>query len=137
MLVHDKKNIKKGVAMNFKMKIADLVIDMTCQTDALYQYCKDYRVKDERADIKITVAQEDIINEMRLSCQITTDRLLTENEWAELEVLAGLRKIAEVMPLYQRFLMHGTVVSWQGQGYLFAAPSGTGKSTHAALWKKY
>lgn len=123
--------------MNFKMKIADLVIDMTCQTDALYQYCRDYRAIDERTDIKIIVLQEDIINEMRLSCQIAMDHLLTEHEWAELEILAGLRKIAEVMPLYQRFLMHGTVVSWKEQGYLFVAPSGTGKSTHAALWKKY
>lgn len=33
--------------------------------------------------------------------------------------------------------MHGAVVAWKDQGYLFTAPSGTGKSTHLALWKKY
>ena len=33
--------------------------------------------------------------------------------------------------------MHGAVVAWKNQGYLFTAPSGTGKSTHLALWKKY
>lgn len=32
---------------------------------------------------------------------------------------------------------HGAVISVQGDGYLFTAPSGTGKSTHVSLWKKY
>ena len=54
-----------------------------------------------------------------------------------LETLAALRKIADFMPEKDCFLMHGAVVAWKDQGYLFTAPSGTGKSTHLALWKKY
>lgn len=30
--------------------------------------------------------------------------------------------------------MHGTVVDHNGQAYMFTAPSGTGKTTHAKLW---
>lgn len=54
-----------------------------------------------------------------------------------LETLAALRKIADFMPEKDCFLMHGAVVAWKNQGYLFTAPSGTGKSTQLALWKKY
>lgn len=54
-----------------------------------------------------------------------------------LETLAVLRKIADYIPQKDRFLMHGAVISWKGKGWMFTAPSGTGKSTHIALWKKY
>ena len=32
--------------------------------------------------------------------------------------------------------VHGAAITYQGKAYLFCAPSGTGKSTHIALWKK-
>lgn len=34
-------------------------------------------------------------------------------------------------------LFHAAVVSHQGKGYMFIAPSGTGKSTHAQLWMRH
>ncbi len=33
-------------------------------------------------------------------------------------------------------VMHGSAIAYDGQGIIFSAPSGTGKSTHAALWKQ-
>jgi hypothetical protein len=33
--------------------------------------------------------------------------------------------------------MHGASISYDDKAYLFTAPSGTGKSTHIRLWKKY
>lgn len=33
-------------------------------------------------------------------------------------------------------VLHGSAISYRGQGVIFSAPSGTGKSTHTALWKK-
>ena len=35
------------------------------------------------------------------------------------------------------FILHASVVSWKGNGILFTAPSGTGKSTQAELWHRY
>ena len=35
------------------------------------------------------------------------------------------------------FILHSSFISWQNNGILFTAPSGTGKSTQADLWKKY
>lgn len=34
-------------------------------------------------------------------------------------------------------LFHSAVVSYEGRGYMFLGPSGTGKSTHASLWQRY
>ena len=34
-------------------------------------------------------------------------------------------------------LLHSAAASYKGQAILFSAPSGTGKSTHTSLWKKY
>lgn len=55
---------------------------------------------------------------------------------AYLEELAVYRKIAEQMPAYDTFLMHGSCVAVDGEGYLFTAKSGTGKSTHTRLWRE-
>lgn len=34
------------------------------------------------------------------------------------------------------FMLHSSAVAVDGRGYLFSAPSGTGKSTHTALWRE-
>ena len=40
------------------------------------------------------------------------------------------------MPRYDTLLFHGSCVAVDGCGYLFTAPSGTGKSTHTRLWRQ-
>jgi hypothetical protein len=40
------------------------------------------------------------------------------------------------MPSYQVFLFHACVIEVDGYAYAFTAKSGTGKSTHCALWLK-
>lgn len=46
------------------------------------------------------------------------------------------REIAKRLPDYDAFLMHGAAMSAGGKGYLFTAPSGTGKTTHIRLWQE-
>ena len=55
---------------------------------------------------------------------------------AYLETLAVYRKIAEKMPEYDTFLFHGSAIAVDGKAYIFTAKSGTGKSTHARLWRE-
>lgn len=51
------------------------------------------------------------------------------------ESTAVYRKICELLIPEGIFMLHASAVSIDGQGVLFAATSGTGKSTHALLWK--
>ncbi len=34
-------------------------------------------------------------------------------------------------------VMHSSCMAYKGEGVMFSAPSGTGKSTHTGLWRKY
>lgn len=54
-----------------------------------------------------------------------------------LETLSLLRKLGERLPEAECMLIHGAAVEYKNRGYLFAAPSGTGKSTHILLWRKF
>jgi hypothetical protein len=38
---------------------------------------------------------------------------------------------------YNGLMLHASALAYEGQAYLFSAPCGTGKSTHARLWQKY
>lgn len=53
-----------------------------------------------------------------------------------IETLAVYRRIAEKMPFYDTVLFHGSALAVDGEAYLFTAKSGTGKSTHARLWRE-
>lgn len=54
-----------------------------------------------------------------------------------LEFVCAYRHIAEQLPDYDAFVFHGAAVAMDGRAYLFTAPSGTGKTTHATLWKEH
>lgn len=76
------------------------------------------------------------------SVSVTDEEILREGTPSEelslgyLETLAIYRKIAERALSFGRLLFHGSALSYKGHGVLFTAPSGTGKSTHAALWRE-
>ena len=44
--------------------------------------------------------------------------------------------LAEKLVAYGALLMHGSALCMDGNAYIFTAKSGTGKSTHARLWRE-
>ena len=54
-----------------------------------------------------------------------------------LENICLYRQICLQAPNFGRMLLHACVLSYDGKGYAFLGKSGTGKSTHTRLWKKY
>ena len=54
-----------------------------------------------------------------------------------LESLAVFRKLCDyVLSFRQGIIFHSSAIAVDGKAYLFTAPSGTGKSTHARLWRE-
>ncbi|MBO7217893.1 MAG: hypothetical protein J6V50_04250, partial [Clostridia bacterium] len=47
------------------------------------------------------------------------------------------REIAELLPDFDRTVFHGAAITYRDKGFIFTAPSGTGKSTHIKLWRRY
>lgn len=52
------------------------------------------------------------------------------------ESICIYREICRKLLPYRILLLHAAVISFNGQGYAFTAPPGTGKSTHISLWKE-
>ena len=50
--------------------------------------------------------------------------------------LFQLMRLEQVCITLQTVLLHTSFIKWKEKGILFTAPSGTGKSTQADLWKK-
>ena len=116
--------------MKFIVGLADKYIEINSVYDALRNFFKDYLVTDVTPDFSVSLNQEDTSAEQEVT---------SENQFSPtyLETLALLRKLAEILPSHNRILMHGASISYNEHAYLFTAPSGTGKSTHIRLWKKY
>lgn len=66
--------------------------------------------------------------------EIEAERALTQHTNGYLEFVCIYRKIAELLPDHDAFVMHGAVVCMGENCYLITAPSGTGKTTHVKLW---
>ena len=119
-------------------KIADKVIEVSSIYEDVHEYCKDYATNDQ-PDFSVTITPEDIAAEKQKSdSEYAYEGLPLPNFSDEfLEETAVYRKIAEIMPGYDTFVFHGSVIAVDGVGYLFTAKSGTGKSTHTRLWREY
>lgn len=89
------------------------------------ELCRDY-VIEEIAGWRIYVTGEEMARE-----KIPGESYPPSYE----ESTAVYRKICERLIPEGIFMLHSSAVSFDGQGLLFAATSGTGKSTHAGLWK--
>ena len=109
-------------------RFADKIIEVNSIYDSVHEYCSAYRT-DAPADLAVTITQDDIEYERSRA---------ESGNWSDkyLEELAVYRKICEKMPYYDTILFHGSVIAVDGYAYMFTATSGTGKSTHAALWRK-
>lgn len=119
-------------------KIADKVVEISSINNDVHDYCADY-LTDEPADYTVTISQDDINFERAKSIREAVIEGLPVQNYTDgyLEELAVYRKIADKMTEYDTILFHGSVIAVDGEGYLFTAKSGTGKSTHTRLWREY
>jgi len=98
--------------------------------DNTYSYveelCRNYITNKEPEDV-ISVSPEEVARE-------NADGSMWSK--AYLESLAVYRKICERLLADNILLFHCSAIELDGKAYLFTAPSGTGKSTHARLWRE-
>lgn len=112
----------------FNVEFAKLNIEVNCNYDYSPHFCRDY-LTEGKPDFSVTVSESDIDEEIA-SSQYSPKRGYAES-------ICVYREIAKQLPFYNRMVFHGAVISYNGKGFLFTAPSGTGKTTHISLWKQY
>ncbi len=116
-----------------RVAIADCVFDIKAKYDYMKDFMKEYIV-DDNEELKFNIPK----------LKVSEEEIEYEQEGYEerfdrgyLETLAILRKLSEYLSLQNVILFHGVAMTYKEQCYIISAKSGTGKSTHAALWKKY
>ena len=114
----------------FFIKIAGLTVKISSLYPLSKELCRDYLTEpSQNPDILVNVSKE------QLQYELETAKEPTTCEYAEF--ICIYRAIAEKLPSFGAFVFHGAAISYKDGAYLFTAPSGTGKSTHILLWRKY
>ncbi len=112
-----------------KCLIADFKWDIKEKFDTLRIKAEDYLDSFESADFTVSVNDNDLKYEQSVS-EFTFEK-------PYLEYIAVLRKIGEILPFHNAFVLHGACFDVEGTGVALLAKSGTGKTTHLGRWKKF
>ena len=108
----------------FSIKLADHIFRIDNKHDYVHELCQKYE-SNESSGVLISVSDDEILREG------TGTRSASY-----LESLAIYRKIAEYLIDHETILFHGSAIAVDNEAYLFAAPSGAGKSSHTRLWRE-
>lgn len=117
----------------FKIELAGYVIEINSLHPYIRRMCGDY-ISDKKPDFCVFTQPEDIARERALV--ESSGELPYDRSDGYLETLAVERKLAYALLDRDVLLFHASALALDGDGYLFTAPSGTGKSTHARLWRE-
>lgn len=115
--------------MKERYKLADILVDAEFNFEYLSKQCADYRVLNGMVPrVAVSISLEDVALERSKD----DDQLYSDGYY---ESLAFYRKFCTSAADFDCILFHGSALSVDGIGFLFGAPSGTGKSTHARLYR--
>ena len=109
------------------VSFADIKIKINTNYDYMFTLCKDYIVNTMEYDFEVYPSHN--------YQHIMKDDPSFSDEYCE--SISIYEEIGKKLPFYNAFIMHGAVITYQDKALLFTAKSGTGKTTHIKLWRKY
>lgn len=118
--------------ISFTAKFAGIPIKVQCFSQKVRDFCADY-ITDAPYVFSISLTADDIAAEASAAKASGVSNVSDVLH----EIAALHRKISEILPLHKRLLIHGAAITYKNDAYIFCAPSGTGKTTHISLWKKF
>ncbi len=114
-------------------RIAEMNIAVRARYEETYHYMKDFLTDHKDYELLIEPTDEMIRHEMKLGEEIHG----TPQTPYICEAVAVLRVICDYIIDKNGFFLHCSCLRYKGEAIIFTAPSGTGKSTHAALWRRH
>lgn len=123
--------------IEFTMEIAGHTAAVTAMYDSTRDHCGNYLCQ-KTAEFSLVITPSDIAFEREKSAREEALEGLPHRPFPDpyLETIALQRKLAETLFDNDILLFHGSALAVDGTAYLFTAKSGTGKSTHARLWRE-
>lgn len=112
----------------FFCDICGMKLKIKNKYDMIEKLSEDYIIKEVIPDAVFEADEREIDNELTRYPQFSRGYH---------ECVVIFRKLCEFVIPHGIFFFHSAVVEFENNGYIFTGKSGTGKSTHAALWEKY
>ncbi|MBP3685165.1 MAG: hypothetical protein J6J12_09450 [Oscillospiraceae bacterium] len=121
----------------FTIQAAGVPVGVTAMFSSTRDYCRAYFTDREPA-FSVSTCREDLVFEQNAAREEAIMEGFRFRQFSDpyLERAAIHRKIGEHLFDYDTLVFHGSAVAVDGQGYLFTAKSGTGKSTHTRFWRE-
>jgi len=126
-----------GQKFRCTIEIAGIPAEICCFRKENRDFFKDYL--SDRAPLFTVEPSTDDLERMRQTMDRLADyegRPRAQHSPVLLESNAIHELLAEKLAGYNILMLHGSALSMDGEAYIFTAPSGTGKSTHARLWRE-
>ena len=121
----------------YTISLAGFCVEINSIYESIRTFCRDY-LCEGTPEFSVTVSPEDITFEREKSAKEDLLEGIPVRQFPDeyLETLAVYRKICTKLLERDTLLFHGSAIALDGEAYLFTAKSGTGKSTHTALWRQ-
>ena len=122
---------------DFRIRIAGKTAAVSSIFESTRDYCRAY-LTEEEPDFSVAVTREDLEFEQESLRQEAIAEGIRIRTFTDpfLDRAAIQRKVAEELMDSGVLLFHGSAVAVDGEGYLFPAGCGTGKSTHTRFWRQ-
>ena len=111
-----------------RILLAGVAVEFDNRYPDLERLCRGYETT-LPPELTIRVFREELEEERRRQTEPFSDGYL--------ETVCCYRKAANRLLDRDIFVMHGSVVELDGEGYAFLAPSGVGKTTQTRLWQQH
>lgn len=111
-----------------KILLAGIPVQFDNRFPNLVDLCRGFET-DLPPELSIQVSEEELEEERCKQTGVFPDGYL--------ETVCCYRKAATALLDRDIFVMHGSVVELDGEGYAFLAPSGVGKTTQTRLWQQH
>ena len=122
---------------DFTVKIAGVPIGVRSLFDSTRDYCRAY-FTGEAPQLRVEACREDLAFEQQAAREEALREGFRFRNFPDpyLDRTSIQRKIADALLDRDILVLHGSTIAVDGQGYLFTARSGTGKSTHTRFWRE-
>lgn len=114
-------------------RIAEMNIAVKAKHEDTYRYMQDFLTDSQDYELYIEPTDEMIRYEAELGEEIHGDA----GSPYICEAVAILRVICDYIIDKGGFFLHCSCLKYKDEAIIFTAPSGTGKSTHSALWRRH
>lgn len=121
----------------FTISITGQSIAVQSLFDSTRDYCRKYWTAEPPAHF-VRIFPEELAQEQELARLEAMEEGFRFRQFSDpfLDRAVIQRKVAEALFPLDILLFHGSALAVDGEGYLFTAKSGTGKSTHTRYWQE-